>query len=74
VRIDGLEVRLQNPDSPRDFDETGLVGDLRLDDLIYPDLDNGYPVGSKFASVTGILGFSFGHQKLYPLAPLTPQP
>jgi hypothetical protein len=39
---------------------------LRLDDLVFAELDNGYAPGTRFSEVRGILGFSFGHQKLYP--------
>jgi cytosine/adenosine deaminase-related metal-dependent hydrolase len=69
VRIEGAVVDTTNPDAPKDFDETGLFGGLRLDDLLYPGLDNVYPSGSVFSSITGIAGFSFGHQKLYPRGP-----
>jgi cytosine/adenosine deaminase-related metal-dependent hydrolase len=68
LRIEGAEVELQNPDLPKDYDETLLLGGLRLDDLIFADLDNQYPIGTRFSSLQGIAGFSFGHHKLYPLA------
>ncbi|HTQ06535.1 MAG TPA: amidohydrolase family protein [Polyangiaceae bacterium] len=55
-----------NPDAPSDYDETGLEGALRLDDLLDPELDNGYAPGTAFASLSGILAFSFGHRKLEP--------
>jgi imidazolonepropionase-like amidohydrolase len=79
VRLEGAEVAATNPDSPKDYDETLLLGGLRLDDLLTPDLDNQYPVGTRFTSVQGITGFSFSHQKLYPrtlddLTPQAPQP
>lgn len=66
IRIADGAVQRQNPDSPKDYDETLLVGGLRLDDLIWPDLDNRYPEGSTFNLVQGIAGFSFNHRKLYP--------
>jgi len=66
VRIEAAEVEDTNPDAPKDYDETLLVGGLRLDDLLAPELDNQYPVGARFESIAGIAGFSFGHQKLYP--------
>jgi Amidohydrolase family len=76
VRVSGAEVATTNPDFPKDYDETLLLGGLRLDDLITPDLDNQYPVATRFSSVQGISGFSFAHQKLYPraLEDLTLQP
>lgn len=69
VRIEAAEVDVANPDAPKDYDETGLLGGLRLDDLLWPDLDNVYPVGTPFSSLEGIAGFSFGHYKLYPRGP-----
>ncbi len=69
VRIEGASVASQNPDSPKDYDETGLLGGLRLDDLLWPELDNAFAVGTTFGSIQGIAGFSFGHQKLYPRGP-----
>jgi hypothetical protein len=66
VRLPGAEVESTNPDDPKDYDETLLSGGLRLDDLIASDLDNQYLVGTRFSSLQGISGFSFGHQKLYP--------
>lgn len=75
IRVEGASVGSQNPDLPKDYDETGLLGGLRLDDLLWPELDNAFTVGTSFGSIQGIAGFSFGHQKLYPRGPadlLTP--
>ena len=74
VRIEGAQVATTNPDTPNDYDETLLAGGLRLDDLLWRDLDNQYAVGTPFGSLQGIAGFSFGHQKLYLRSPadLTP--
>lgn len=66
VRIEDASVEVSNPDSPKDFDETLLFGGLRVDDLLYPELDNLYQVGTVFSAVEGIAGSSFGHQKLFP--------
>lgn len=66
VHIEGAQVATTNPDLPNDYDETLLLGGLRIDDLLWPDLDNQYPVGTGFGSLQGILGFSFGHHKIYP--------
>jgi cytosine/adenosine deaminase-related metal-dependent hydrolase len=66
VRIENAEVAVSNPDAPKDYDETLLAGGLRLDDLLVTELDNEYPVGTSFASIVGVSGFSFDHQKLYP--------
>ena len=66
IRVGGAEVETTNPDLPKDYDETGLAGGLRLDDLLCPELDNLYPSGTTFGELQGIAGFSFGHYKLYP--------
>jgi hypothetical protein len=66
VQVSGLQVAETNPDAPRDYDETALVGGLRLDDLIWPELDNQFVVGTRFGFVQGISGRSFSHQKLWP--------
>ena len=66
VRIENAEVADSNPDAPKDYDETLLAGGLRLDDLLVTELDNEYAVGASFASIVGVSGFSFDHQKLYP--------
>jgi hypothetical protein len=59
-------VQDENPDAPEDYDETALVGGLRLDDALFGDLDNQFAVGARFRSLQGIAGFSFSHQKLWP--------
>jgi cytosine/adenosine deaminase-related metal-dependent hydrolase len=66
IEISGAQVATSNPDSPKDYDETELLGGLRLDDWLCPELDNLYPSGTAFTRVRGIAGFSFGHYKLYP--------
>jgi hypothetical protein len=66
VRISRAEVQQTNPDAPKDYDETALVGGLRLDDALFGDLDNQFVVGARFRSLQGIAGFSFSHQKLWP--------
>jgi hypothetical protein len=66
VRVEAAEVTDPNPDAPKDYDETLLSGQLRLDDLLLPELDNQYPAGTRFTSIVGVCGASFGHHKLYP--------
>jgi hypothetical protein len=66
VRIEGVSVTVENPDAPSDYDELLLDGALRLDDLLDPTLDNVFPPETRFRSVTGVLGRSFGHWKLWP--------
>ncbi|HYP89807.1 MAG TPA: hypothetical protein VEQ59_16680, partial [Polyangiaceae bacterium] len=75
VRVEAAEVEDTNPDAPKDYDETLLLGGLRLDDLLVAALDNQFPIGTRFDSIDGVAGVSFGHQKIYPrsLADLTLQ-
>lgn len=65
VRVADVRVALQNPDYPKDYDETQLDSGLRIDDLLRSELDNSFDVGKTFESLRGIAGFSFGHHKLY---------
>jgi imidazolonepropionase-like amidohydrolase len=66
VRVVGATVENANPDAPSDYDEFLLDGALRVDDLIDPSLDNDFPAGTRFVSITGVLGRSFGHWKIWP--------
>jgi cytosine/adenosine deaminase-related metal-dependent hydrolase len=66
VRVTDATVVATNPDAPSDYDETALDGGLRLDDLLYPELDNVFTPGTRFTTITGILGHSFEHAKLWP--------
>jgi len=68
VNIMDVMVTDQNPDAPSDYDEILVEGALRLDDLLYPELDNTLPAGTHFSRIAGILGRSFDHQKLWPRA------
>lgn len=69
VAIREVEVAATNPDAPSDYDETELAGGLRLDDQLYPELDNELPIGARFGVLQGISGVSFGHRKLWPRGP-----
>jgi hypothetical protein len=66
VEVEDVMVTAENPDAPSDYDEFTLGSGLRVDDLLTPELDNTFPLGTHFASVTGVLGQSFDHQKLWP--------
>jgi cytosine/adenosine deaminase-related metal-dependent hydrolase len=66
VRVVDVTVANANPDAPSDYDEFLLEGALRVDDLIDPSLDNDLPAGTRFQSITGVLGRSFGHYKIWP--------
>jgi cytosine/adenosine deaminase-related metal-dependent hydrolase len=66
VRVAGVSVARENADAPSDFDELVVSGGLRVDDALFPELDNTFPVGTRFTSLSGILGYSFAHSKLWP--------
>ncbi|HEY3493851.1 MAG TPA: hypothetical protein VGK73_04165, partial [Polyangiaceae bacterium] len=66
VRVEGVRVSDPNPDAPADYDEFSLEGDLRVDDLLYPELTNDFGTGTELSSVSGVLGRSFDHFKLWP--------
>jgi hypothetical protein len=66
VTVENVTVENPNPDAPSDYDELLLDGGLRVDDLLAPELGNDIPDGAPYRSVTGILGYSFGHWKLWP--------
>jgi imidazolonepropionase-like amidohydrolase len=67
LQVNNVTVVTMNPDAPQnDFDEFEVTGDLRIDDLLYPDLDNTYPVGTAFSKIVGIHSFSFANYKLLP--------
>jgi len=66
VSVSAVKVTNMNPDSPKDFDELAVTGNLRVDDELDPSIDNTYPVGTSFSKITGILTFSFSNHKLAP--------
>ncbi|HWP08543.1 MAG TPA: amidohydrolase family protein [Polyangiaceae bacterium] len=74
VRVSGASVVETNPDAPNDYDETKLTGDLRLDDLLLPELENEFAPGTEFLAVIGIAGLSFDHRKLWPRTPADFEP
>lgn len=66
VSVAGVQVTSMNPDSPKDFDELAVTGNLRVDDELDPSIDNTFAVGTSFSKITGILTFSFSNHKLAP--------
>jgi cytosine/adenosine deaminase-related metal-dependent hydrolase len=66
LTLANVAVVSENADAPSDFDELVVSGGLRVDDALYPELDNTFPVGAQFTSLSGILGQSFSHSKLWP--------
>ncbi|MBK8995553.1 MAG: amidohydrolase family protein [Myxococcales bacterium] len=66
VSISAVQVTNMNPDSPKDFDELAVTGNLRVDDELDPTIDNTFLVGASFSKITGILTFSFSNHKLAP--------
>jgi cytosine/adenosine deaminase-related metal-dependent hydrolase len=63
-----VSVSKQNADAaPSDFDEFAITSAaLRVDDYVYDAMDNEYPVGTTFAEIVGICGYSFNNRKLWP--------
>jgi hypothetical protein len=63
-----VAVSMQNADkAPADFDELAVTAsNLRVDDYLYDALDNNYPVGTSFAKIVGICGYSYNNRKVWP--------
>lgn len=66
VSVASVQVTNMNPDSPKDFDELAVTGNLRVDDELDPTIDNTFTVGTSFSKISGILTFSFSNHKLAP--------
>ncbi|MGB1276053.1 MAG: hypothetical protein ACPG77_09910, partial [Nannocystaceae bacterium] len=71
VSVGPVEITDENPDSPDDFDEFAVTGDLRIDDRLTDSvqnegLDNNCPVGESFDDIVGVHFFSFDNFKLQP--------
>ncbi|MFV8752413.1 amidohydrolase family protein [Nannocystaceae bacterium ST9] len=67
IRVEDVSITAQNADQGMgDYDEFVVTGNLRIDDALFAGLGNDCPVGSLFADVYGVLGFSFSNFKLLP--------
>ncbi len=66
VEVDNVQVTVLNPDAPNDYDEFAVTGNLRIDDQLYPPLNNTYPVGTAFKKIIGVSTFSFTNNKIEP--------
>jgi predicted extracellular nuclease len=66
VRVENVTVTTENADSSGDYDEFEVTGPIRVDDFIWEDLDNNYPIGTSFTSITGILHYSYNNYKIVP--------
>ena len=66
VRVENVTVTAENADENGDYDEFAITGNLRVDDFIWEDMDNNYPVGTTFTSITGILHYTYGNHKIVP--------
>jgi hypothetical protein len=60
VRVDNVEVSIENPHAPYDFDQfvvsrPGFSDDLYVGNILYPALDNTFPVGTTFTKLAGVL-------------------
>lgn len=65
VRIEDATVTNTNPDDPKDYDEFEVDGCLRIDDLMWTDLDQP-PVDTHYTSITGPYTYSFSFWKIAP--------
>lgn len=67
---DGLTVTSSNPDGDEDYGEFELNGCLRVDDRLFPELDEDEAdyreEGKVYTSITGVLNYSYGDFKLLP--------
>ncbi len=66
VEVDNVTVTVMNPDAPNDYDEFAVTGNLRIDDQLYPPLNNTYPVGTAFKKIIGVSTFAFANSKVEP--------
>jgi hypothetical protein len=66
VKVDNVSVVVVNPDAPDDYDEFAVTGNLRIDDTLFPALDNTLAQGAPLGTVTGILGYAYSNSKLWP--------
>lgn len=66
LRVEGVSIVTENPDSPDDFDAFVVSDQLWIDDTMFTAMDNMCPVGSNFASITGALQYGFDQFRLNP--------
>ena len=66
IRFENISVTAENADSNGDYDEFAVTGGFRIDDFIWEDMDNNYPVGTTFTSITGMMHYSYSNYKLIP--------
>lgn len=74
VEVDNVKVTVLNPDAPSDYDEFAVTGNLRVDDQLYPPLNNAYPVGTAFTKIIGVSSFAFANNKIEPRTATDLQP
>jgi cytosine/adenosine deaminase-related metal-dependent hydrolase len=66
LSISNVSVTVMNPDTPNDYDEFSVTGNLRIADDVYDALDNTYAVGTSFSQIVGVHYYSFSNFKLLP--------
>ncbi len=66
ITVQNVTVTSSNPDAPGDYEEFEVTGGLRVDDWLFDDLVYQPAVGTTYASLTGILVYSYGNHKLCP--------
>jgi hypothetical protein len=66
LQVNGVAVADVNPDVPSDYDEFKVDSGLRVDDLLFPSLNNNYALGTTFTKIVGVHAFTFSNHKLEP--------
>jgi predicted extracellular nuclease len=67
VRVENVTVTNENPDAPEEYGEFEITGGLRVNDGFFSFDDWMKPaMGASYASITGLLSYSFSIRKLEP--------
>ncbi|MBN1337136.1 MAG: hypothetical protein JXB39_14345, partial [Deltaproteobacteria bacterium] len=67
VQVEEVVVTDENPDAPDDFGELEVAGCLRVDDLLWPGMEStGRTLGTVYATLAGVLGYSYSNAKILP--------
>jgi imidazolonepropionase-like amidohydrolase len=66
VSVGAVEITVQNPDDPEDYDEFEITGGLRVNDGVAPGLDNLCAVGTTFSSIVAVHTYSYLNYKIEP--------
>ncbi len=69
VQVEEVVVTDANPDAPDDFGEFEVAGCLRVDDLLWPDLETTgahRTPGTRYLTLAGVLGYAYANAKILP--------